>query len=126
MIAWRIGEVLPNAEVPFCRRNRGMSETDLDLLQSSLSLVGEFRVGSSQVVGRQAGDIDHPAVLLHGDPNRIRLQAMSCERPASVDGSEDRPRLNTAHLARAAFSDSPTRARDVRENADRGPPAGDR
>ena len=52
VIARRVGKILLDAEVPFGGLNRRMPERNLDLLESGMALVREFRKGSPEIVRR--------------------------------------------------------------------------
>ena len=80
-------EVLADAEVAFGGEDGGVAQGELDLLESGLAFVGEFRKGAPQVVG---GDLDSDplAVFHHRLEHRLRPHRVVADAAALVDGPQ--------------------------------------
>lgn len=72
VIAGGVGEILLDAEVAFGGLDRGVVERELDLVELGAALVGEFRKGAPEVVGR-----DRLTVSIHGAQNPFGAEPLA-------------------------------------------------
>ncbi len=76
MIAWGVGQILPDSQIPLRRQNGGVAERQLDLLQGGMPAMRQMRKRPAQIVGSQLPpEIDRVA----GDDVEYRLGGRSAD-----------------------------------------------
>ncbi len=81
-------EILPHAQIPFRRHDRGMPERQLDLLERGVTFVGQLGEGAPQIM-RAARNADVTAILDHKLKNGLGAQTVVGNAATFVDGSSD-------------------------------------
>jgi hypothetical protein len=106
VITREVGEGLLHTQIPFGGLNRRMPQRDLDLLEGSAALVGQFGEGAADVVGRECGaepvsvSLDHLVDGLGAHSCPV-IRCLYCRRRAP--GPPPKPAV-ASQLSTAAFA----------------------
>jgi hypothetical protein len=81
-----MNQILSGAEISFRGLNRRVAKQQLNLLKVSAGRPAELRAGTSQVMGRDAGNADLGSVTPKHLPNDLFTQALSSDGPTAIIG----------------------------------------